>query len=441
MQPFPYQQAGIQFLASRTRAALLDEPGLGKTGQAIEALNVVNPQRVLIVSPLIVTPNWDRELGMWAPWRTVQRLRKGADAIHRDATVIICPTSLIANPKMLATLVGTKWDLLIVDEAHHFKNPTASRTVALYGARGIAVRVPRVWILTGTIMPNNPSELWTHLLHIHPKAITHNGRPLSQWAFDQRYCEYEETRYGRKIIGVKRADELRRILGECSLRRKQVDVLKDLPPMRHANVSLPAPSKAQLEPLTALLDRLSDELGRDVSKLTGDELLVAMQNSAEFPTYRRLCGELKAEMAIEWVRGELDSGVEKLVLFANHRGVIQEIQDALAEFGTASIHGGVSADERQRIVDRFQTDPTLRVVVCQIVSGGVGITLTAANRAAFVELDWVPGNNLQASKRIHRIGQTAGSVLVHYLYMEGSVDEHITLALARKSQMIQEVGV
>lgn len=443
MIPYPYQQDGISFLAGRTRAALLDEPGLGKTGQAIEALNVIGAKRVLIVVPLIVAGNWERELGMWAPWRTVHRLRKGSDRLDPACSIVICPESLLASKPMLATLTAVRWDVCIVDEAHHFKSAKAKRTVALYGKAGVAVRSERLWILTGTLMPNNPSELWTHLLHLHPRAISDaNGRPMSEWAFTARYCTYEETRYGKRMTGAKNTKELREILAACSLRRLQRDVLADLPHYRQATVALPAPPKEQLAELTALLDRMSDELGYDVRGLDGEALLAAMQNSDSFSTYRRLCGELKTEGAIAWVAGELEGGVDKIVVFAIHRGVIAELETGLeaAGYGAASIHGGVGTDTRDDIVRRFQTDPRLRVLVCQITSGGVGITLTAACRAVFVETDWVPGNNLQASKRIHRIGQERPCI-AHYLYTEGSIDEHITQALERKSRMIAAVGV
>jgi SWI/SNF-related matrix-associated actin-dependent regulator 1 of chromatin subfamily A len=439
MKPFPYQLAGIEFLAGRKRAALLDEPGLGKTGQALEAMNRLQAKRTLLIVPLVVVPNWERELGMWAPWASYQRLKTGSSKVDPDVSVVLCPTSLLSRRNaVVEQLAGQDWDVVIVDEAHHFKNHESRRTINLYGGTGIAVRAEHLWLLTGTLVPNNPSEVWTHLLHLAPERMTHNGRLISNYAFVQRYCEFEETRFGRKIVGAKNTEELRGIIDSCSLRRLQADVLGDLPAMRRATVSLPTPNRKQMAPLSDLLDRMSEELRTDVRKLGGAELLQVFQQSDSFSTYRRLCGELKTELAAEWLREELDSGMAKVVVFAQHRGVIEELAGALADYGVEQIHGGVDPDARQDAVDRFQKSTSSRVIICQLTAASVGITLTASTNAVFVETDWVPGTNIQAEKRIHRIGQQH-PVLVRYLQLADSIDQIITEALVNKTAMINSL--
>tara|TARA_S200002703_G_scaffold158798_1_gene170150 strand:+ start:6207 stop:7535 length:1329 start_codon:yes stop_codon:yes gene_type:complete len=437
VKPFDYQLDGIEFLAGRKRAALLDEPGLGKTAQALEAMTKVGARRTLIIVPLVVLLNWDKELGMWAPWASRQIVKGGATKIDPDVDVVLCPTSLLSRRnKVVDQLTSQDWDVCIVDEVHHFKNHQSTRTINLYGKQGIVVKAEHYWPLTGTVVPNNPSELWTHLVHLAPEKITYNGRLMSHYMFTERYCDYEETRFGKKIIGAKRTAELREILASCSLRRLQKDVLGDLPAMRRTTVNLPKPSRKQLEPLNELLDRMSEQLRTNVRKLDGDELLQVIQQNAEFSTYRRLCGELKTELAIEWLKEELDAGMEKVVVFAQHRGVIQELAEGLASYGVVQIHGDINPAGRQNAVDMFQNTKSVRVIVCQLTAASVGITLTASTNAAFVETDWVPGTNIQAEKRIHRIGQTL-PVLVRYLQMADSIDEIITEALVRKTNMIE----
>tara|TARA_R110002110_G_scaffold158976_4_gene356618 strand:- start:387 stop:1715 length:1329 start_codon:yes stop_codon:yes gene_type:complete len=436
VRPFAYQRAGIDFLVDNKRAALLDEPGLGKTGQALEAINRMQAKRTLLIVPLVVVPNWERELGMWSPWASYQRLATGRAEVDPDVSVVICPTSLLSRRnKVVEQLAGQDWDVVVVDEAHHYKNHESTRTVNLYGRAGIAVRAEHLWLLSGTLVPNNPSEVWTHLLHLAPEAMARNGRPMSHYAFVQRYCEFEETRFGRKIVGAKNTAELRDIISSCSLRRLQRNVLADLPAMRRATVDLPKPTRKQMAPLSDLLDRMSEELRTDVRKLDGAELLQVFQQSDSFSTYRRLCGELKAELAAEWLGEELDSGMAKVVVFAQHRGVIAELAGALADYGVEQIHGGVKADARQAAVDRFQQQPDARVIICQLTAASVGITLTASTNAVFVEADWVPGTNIQAEKRIHRIGQSH-PVLVRYLQLADSIDQIITEALVTKTSMI-----
>jgi len=439
MKPFAYQETGIEFLASRKSAALLDEPGLGKTAQAIEALARVDAKRTLLIVPLIVIANWERELGMWAPWLSTQRLRNGRAVVDADVSIVLCPHSLIARETILSQLRSQDWDVVIVDEAHYFKNPKAARTQALYGkVTGVAPKAERLWLLTGTLLPNNASEAWTHLTQLAPESITYNGRMMQHWQFTQRYCEYEETRFGKRIIGNRNAEELRGILADCTLGRRKADVLPDLPASRSVGVTLPAPTRKQLKPMEDLLDRISEETGRNVRQLGGAELLTAVRDSSEFSSYRRLSGEIKTDAAIEYLIGELESGLEKVVVFAHHIGIIQQLTAALSAYGAVAITGDVSADARQGIVDKFQTDPDCRVVIGQLTAASTGITLTAASDVVFVEADWTPGTNKQASDRVHRVGQTK-PVLVRYLTMEDSVDELVTAAIMRKARMISEL--
>lgn len=439
MKPFAYQETGIEFLAGRQRAALLDEPGLGKTAQAIEALSLVGAKRTLLIVPLIVIANWERELGMWAPWASTQRLRNGRAVVDPDVSIVLCPHSLIARETILAQLRSQDWDVVIVDEAHYFKNPKAARTQALYGkVTGVAPKAERLWLLTGTLLPNNASEAWTHLTQLAPESITYNGRMMQHWQFTQRYCDYEETRFGKRIIGNRNADELRGILASCTLGRRKADVLPDLPASRSVRVTLPAPTRKQLKPMEDLLDRISEETGRNVRQLGGAELLAAVRESSEFSSYRRLSGEIKTDSAIEYLLGELESGLEKVVVFAHHIGIIQQLTAALSGYGAVAITGDVSADARQGLVDKFQTDPDCRVIIGQLTAASTGITLTAASDVVFVEADWTPGTNKQASDRVHRVGQTK-PVLVRYLTMEDSVDELVTAAIMRKARMIAEL--
>ena len=444
MRPYPYQEEGIAFLASRRRAALLDEPGLGKTAQAIEAMSRVGARRTLIVAPLIVVANWERELAAWAPWASVQRLKAGRDKLG-DASVVICPHSLIASRKLHAQLCARQWDCAIVDEAHAFKTPSAQRTQALYSrASGVAQCCDRLWILTGTLAPNNASEVYSHLSALAPNALLRNGRPMSYWQFVARYCQVETVNFGRgtvqRIVGNRNAEELRGIIESVSLRRRKADVLRDLPASRSAVVPLPAPSQKALRPLREVLDRIAGEAQVDLSSLDSADLMEVLRNSTEYATYRRVSGEVKAAAAVDYLRTELDGGLRKVVVFAHHLSVLATLAEGLADYGVEVISGSVPADQRQRIVDRFQGDPTCRVVVGQLAAASVGVTLTAASDVVFAEASWTPGDNRQAADRVHRIGQSE-PVLVRYLAMQDSVDADVMAAIERKTAMISELGM
>jgi SWI/SNF-related matrix-associated actin-dependent regulator 1 of chromatin subfamily A len=153
---------------------------------------------------------------------------------------------------------------------------------------------------------------------------------------------------------------------------------------------------------------------------------------------RRLIGTIKATAVAEVIKGELDSGLDKVVVFGHHRDVLDILCAEFDAYGVVRLDGRTSMTERQAAVDQFQTFKNTRVFCGQITAAGVGLTLTAAQSAVFAEMSWVPAENQQAAQRIHRIGQT-GSCLVRYTILPGSLDEQIVDTLRRKMRGIAEV--
>lgn len=135
----PYQREGAAFLASRKRAGLFDEPGLGKTAQAIFALDYVDARRAIIVTPAAVREVWFGEFKKFS--RVERTLLKGRTTqdlvlwLRGKADVLITSYDLATRWATRITEEQTNYDALIVDEAHYIKNPTAQRTRALLGAQ------------------------------------------------------------------------------------------------------------------------------------------------------------------------------------------------------------------------------------------------------------------------------------------------------------------
>jgi SWI/SNF-related matrix-associated actin-dependent regulator 1 of chromatin subfamily A len=128
---------------------------------------------------------------------------------------------------------------------------------------------------------------------------------------------------------------------------------------------------------------------------------------------------------------------DKIVIFAHHKDVIDEIKQSLSEYLPVSITGDISINERQESVDKFQSDDNCRVFIGSITAAGVGITLTAASTVIFAELDWVPGNLSQAEDRCHRIGQQ-DSVLVQHVMFENSIDAYLAQKIVSKQEIIEQ---
>jgi len=314
-------------------------------------------------------------------------------------------------------------DGVLVHNCHNIKNADTQRTKLILGSgkewRGLVDKTPSIF-LTGTPVPNGrPSEMWPIIYRCAPEIIDY----AKYWTFVDRFCLVQDDGQGGVLIrGAKRQAELyARLRGSgFMIRRLKEDVLKDLPPKQYKMVVFPADSETK-------------KILHKESAFSADEIIKhgAPVGSA-LPEYRREMGIAKVPQAVEYIKDMLDGGVEKVVVFAHHVEVIGLLREALEDFGVVVITGATSATARQAACDQFQTNPTRRVFIGNILAAGVGVTLTAAQDVVLVESSWVPGENDQAIDRLHRIGQI-GSVLAHILVVEGSLDAKILGSAAHKA--------
>lgn len=416
---FPYQIEGAKWLRGKRHALLADQPGLGKSAQAIEAAKSF--ARILVVCPAVAVANWHREFKKFDPTRTSPPIVVSYDFLIRHAHEYQSPR-----------------DLLILDEAHFLKSPTASRTKAVFGRKetgGLIHSSERTWLLTGTPAPNNASELWVFL-------FTFGMTRLSYDAFVDRYCNsYLVSRFGRRqIVGtnLKHVSEIKTMLAQISLRRLKADVLKELPPIFHSTVALeshydPLKDFPEMKDKLGLeLERMKEALGVNLDVEPTIEALEVLAQSVS--TLRRYHGLKKVAPVVELVTDELLNGhYKKIVLFCVSRDVSKMLVAALSRFNPVFITGETPQHSRQAVVDRFQTDDDCQVFVGNIRAAGTAITLTAANQVAFVESEWTPADMAQAADRCHRIGQK-DVVNVRHFALAGSIDEKIAATLSRKAQ-------
>lgn len=442
MQLFPHQLTGVDWLASQPRhAGLFDEPGLGKTAVAIRAADRVGGS-LFVAAPAVAVWNWKREIERWSPSRRVQVVDSSATPLDRRADAIVVTHGMTIRGEVARQILARQWAVGVLDEAHHFRTPSAKRTRAFYGvpsrpnALAILQCLKRCWALTGTPMPNNPSELWTMLAALASERIAEGGR-LMRWAeFRARYCKLVPSAYGDgwKVVGAQNQGELRERLKGFALRRKKTDHL-DLPPIRFGTVAL----RADTATVQAIEDALSPETRVRLAKAPPEKVLEIISGGEHFARFRRVCGLAKVKPTVNLLLEELNGGLGQVVVFAHHIEVLDGIVSGMdkAKIAVAKIDGGVTPRQRQALVDSFQ-DGALRVLVCQLTAGGVAITLTNANNVLMVEQSFVPGDNMQAADRLHRIGQDK-AVLCRMISLTGSIDEILVEILARKTAMIQEV--
>lgn len=433
---YGFQRAGIVYcleaLKERKGVILGDEMGLGKTVQALVVADLLGAKRILVVCPASLKINWAREAQKWLPSMTVE--------VGGGTSWKTVPENgmYIVNYDVLKTLkVEGTLDLLILDEAHYIKNRSALRSrLALKLAR----QASKVLMLTGTPIANRPAELF-NLLRIADR------KQFSDFlAYAKRYCDAKQSRWGWDFSGASNLEELSlRLRSGLMVRRLKKDVL-DLPAKVRQVVLLDSSNFTSLlheeqafahlaetiEELSfkATLADLEDDIESFKSFLSG--LRAAQARFEEMSTLRRKLAVAKAPFIIEHIKDILEQE-ECVVVFAHHKDLIARLREAFPK--SVTLTGESSAEERQQAVDAFQRG-LASVFIGSITAAGVGITLTRARTAVFAEIDWVPANLQQAEDRLHRIGQR-GSVLIHYVVVDGSIEARVAQKIAAKLDVIE----
>ena len=422
---YPHQADGVAFLISKKRAILGDDMGLGKTRQAIVALQAAVPEGViLVVCPASLKLNWKREILMVDPAARIE-------VLGYDKAPSINPRWVIVNYDLLSKqaerLHDIPWAGVILDEAHFIKNASARTThcLKLLGvqdqAKAPLVGPNYVFLLTGTPMTSRPRDLFNLLRCVgHPAA-------RSFLSFAKRYCEAYRNDFGWVTTGASNLDELNLLMKEIMLRRKKDEVL-DLPPKIRSWV--PVDISAAPAALSAVENFLAWYQGTDPAAPNDTQFL------ARLTKVRVALHKAKHKAVAERIRDVVASGDKVVVFTAFNDGVARHAK-TLGE-AAVTITGSQSAEQRMEAVDRFQKDPIVRVAVCNIIAGGVGITLTAGTHVIFQDLDWVPANHAQAEDRCYRMGQTR-KVTVEYFHAEGSLDSYIARLLETKIKLINAV--
>jgi SWI/SNF-related matrix-associated actin-dependent regulator 1 of chromatin subfamily A len=429
---FPHQVEGVAFLLGRRRAILADDMGLGKTRQAIVSLRHAAPQGpYLVVCPASVKRNWAREIALVASDAPVLVIEGSAPVVPRASWVVVNYDILGRHRDALEQV---KWAALVFDEAHYLKNHTSARSKL---ARELAVRASRnashpliVQLLTGTPLTSRPRDLFVLLQLVeHPL-----GR--SFLAFARRYCAAEKGEYGWKTGGASNIEELTVQLHGVMLRRSKDDVVALPPKLRTwLPVAVPEGTGARaIKKVFALLTGKSDESVGPVVKTTDPRKrgrLLAFITEA-----RQALAVAKTSATLDFVRGATEQG-EKVIVFSCFDDPVQKLA---GELGPAAVvlTGKTPSGKRQDVVDRFQHDEDVHVLLANIIAGGTGLNLTAATQVVFNDLDWVPTNHWQAEDRAYRIGQ-ARTVNVTYFVAQGTIDDFVHAVLETKAALVTAI--
>jgi hypothetical protein len=394
---------------------LADEPGLGKTAQALLAAAASNSYPLLVVVPNVVKTNWAREVDLWTPGRTATVVHGDGNDVDAFSDVVIVNYEILDRHVGWLGRFGFKG--MVVDEAHFIKNLKSERSKHVLAlSRSIRAASPKALLmaLTGTPLINSIEDfraIWQFLGWIDDK------KPLPTLM-----NKLEETGLTPADLGF--FSEARRAVIEMGIvRRKKVDVAADIPARRIADIpvelddDLGRSIRAAEAALTArLVDRFNrvrglkpdasdEDLIRVVAHAELEESKGATTGENVFTMVRRI-GQAKATLAADYT-SQLARSVGKVVFFAKHIDVMDTAEAHFAKVGlkSVSIRGDQTSKARQLAIDSFDTDPEVAVVVASLTAAGVGLNLQAASNVVLAELSWTSAEQTQAIDRVHRIGQ------------------------------------
>jgi len=413
-EPFPYQYEGIAWMFARHSALLADEMGLGKTMQTITGIRLLlrsgQVNRILLICPKPLIPNWQREFRTWAEELPIVTI-EGNGARRRMLWTMPGVPILITNYESMTRDLAEfseedapKFDLLVLDEAQRIKNRD-SRTAQV--ARGINRR--RSWALTGTPIENRPEELASlfEFLEVIPAHASPDLRQLSALA------------------------------SEHILRRTKDVVMKDMPPRIDRDAELELTDAQQYTYRTAEKEGIIqlNELGDSISVQHVFELVMRLK---QITNHDPLTNEsVKLERLVADMEEVAASGA-KAILFSQWTKTIDWLEERLQQFNPLVYHGGVPTKKREPILAKFKEDPDAHIILMSYGTGAVGLNLQFAHYVFLYDRWWNPAIEDQAINRAHRIGVTAPVIVTRFICKD-TIEERIDRVLREKRELAEAI--
>lgn len=429
MQLYPYQKQGTAYGIEKRKIINGDQPGLGKTAQSIATVSAADMFPCLVICPNSLKLNWEREWQMWTNHRPIilnDSIKRTWPYFHESGMANVFIVNYESLKKYFVVDINQPegkplrlnhiqfnenikiFKSVIVDESHRVKDLKTQQTKF---TKGICIGKEMVMLLTGTPVVNKPQDLVSQLgiIDMMEKFGGYSG-------FMRRYVN--DDRYLHELNYILRQN--------CFVRREKKDVLKELPDKVRQIVSTGITTRKEYQDAEADLEdylkRYRKATDAQVQKSLKGEIMVRIG------VLKNISARGKVKDVIEYVQDIVESG-EKIILFVH----LKEVAQMLKKFFPAAVTilGEDKTQDRQASIDQFQNDKRTQIIICSIKAAGVGITLTASSRVAFVELPWHPADCEQCEDRAHRIGQK-DSVQATYFLGKDTIDEWIYQVIEEK---------
>lgn len=405
-----YQYEGVKFLLERESALLADEMGLGKTVQAATALQFLFAQeffsRALIVCPASLCMNWEFELKRWTSQLKI-RIVKG-NYNDRKAIFWLPYNIYVASYETIRSDIDfieseMKFDLVILDEAQKIKN--------IHSNVALSCRLlnrQRAWALTGTPLENQPDDLISIFEFLKPGLLT-----LGMSLFDIHHN-----------------------IKDYFLRRKKIDVLKEMPPI-------------QIQDLLLEMDGIQKKVYSEVffeatrSISDTDYMFSSTDILAKITFLKRICnfepdsGESCKMEALSTILEGLEGTDYKVVVFSQYVNTLVKIASNIKHVPILLFYGGMSADEKNTVIHEFESTKGPKLLLISLKAGGVGLNLSTASLIILFDRWWNPAVEDQAIQRGHRFGRTLPLQVIRFL-IKDTIEERIQKILKEKRDLFQD---
>ncbi len=443
VQPYEHQIRAFEFCRTLDNSALLMEQGTGKTLVAIALLGhwakTEGLQRALIVAPKSVMPEWQRQLEELAdfPYRLLlltgsleERKEQLLKSSPEEEALQVAVVNYEATWRMVEELKSWGPQVVITDESQKIKNIKAQQTKAVIALGKIA---KHRLILTGTPVTQSPLDFFAQYRFLDSRVFGSSFTKFrSRYALMGGYGGYQ-------VIGYQNLEELAAKAHSIAFRVTKEECL-DLP--ETVNQFVYADLEAEAKKLYQTLRKESIIKFSETEKVTAPivltELLRLQQITGGFIStgenvYKQV-SQAKLQVAKELLE-EIKENNKKVVIFARFVPEVEALAKIAQDLGMSSfaLTGKTSVEARQQALKDFQLGD-LQVFIAQIATGGVGITLTAADTAIFYSTDFSLANYEQAKARLHRIGQKNSVVYIHIM-VKDAIDEEVMKRLAAKQDL------
>lgn len=431
--PFKHQSEGIQLLRSNRYFGFFDEPGCGKSKVVIDGTNLLfldnGNNLTFVVCPNTVKSTWANpvwgQITVHTPEELqpfIYRIESGKRLLSPSEIIEMRrtrPIWIVTNYEALRSAQIQDWaatvlsqcapSTLVLDESTRIKNRTAQQTKA---ALRLARFASRRYILTGTPITKNPLDLYTQMNFLSSDIL----RFPSFVAFRNRYAKMGGYSVGGRpveIVGWQHLDELRQKIAKFTRVVEKKEALPDLPDKLYTRIEVPLTSEqaqAYEQMREYAIAEFPGTMDRAMAPIALTKLLRLSQITSGHLTVSDGLGNNQVKTfeknpKIDVVLDLLEEHTH-MVIFCMFVAEIHQVAAALKAKGITHglIYGETPNKQREAIQESYQKGD-IRVVVCQVVTGGIGITLTRGHAAVFLTNPYSYESRVQAEDRLHRPGQ------------------------------------